>query len=153
MQQNLSKYYRFEKADTLCEQFNNFINTLKKEREQEKSEENHPWLDPSDERKYVTDKQILEKYIDLDKSCPMEEEKKEVMDIMYKYKEALSLRDEIGMCPNIEIETDVMDKSTFFIRPYHVKEENKNLVDKEMKCLCYLGILKEGFPLTLAQSC
>ena len=33
MQQNLSKYYRFEKADTLCEQFNNFMNTLKKERE------------------------------------------------------------------------------------------------------------------------
>ena len=32
-----------------------------------------------------------------------------------------------------------------FIRPYHVKEEDKALVDKEMKWLCYLGILKEGF--------
>ena len=32
LQQNLSKYYRFESADTLCEQFNRFINTLKKER-------------------------------------------------------------------------------------------------------------------------
>ena len=31
LQQN-SKYYRFKKADILCEQFNNFINTLKKER-------------------------------------------------------------------------------------------------------------------------
>ena len=30
-QQNLSKYYRFERADTLCEYFNKFINTLKKE--------------------------------------------------------------------------------------------------------------------------
>ena len=29
--------------------------------------------------------------------------------------------------------------------PYHVKEEDKVLIDKEMKCLCYLGILKEGF--------
>ena len=67
------------------------------------------------------------------------------MDILYKYKEAFSLRDEIGMCPNIEIEIDVMDKSPFFIRPYHVKEEDKNLIDKKMKCLCYLGILKEGF--------
>ena len=28
LQQNLSKYYRFAKADTLCEEFNNFINTL-----------------------------------------------------------------------------------------------------------------------------
>ena len=32
-----------------------------------------------------------------------------------------------------------------FIRPYHIKEEDKALTDKEMKCLCYLGILKEGF--------
>ena len=38
-----------------------------------------------------------------------------------------------------------MDKSPFFIRPYHVKEEDKNFIDKEMKNLCYLGILKEGF--------
>ena len=35
LQQNLSKYYKFEKADTLCEEFNKFINTLKKERQQE----------------------------------------------------------------------------------------------------------------------
>ena len=34
LQQNLSKYYRFERADTLCEHFSKFINTLKKEREQ-----------------------------------------------------------------------------------------------------------------------
>ena len=35
LQQNLSKYYRFKSADTLCEQFNTFINTLKEEREKE----------------------------------------------------------------------------------------------------------------------
>ena len=34
---------------------------------------------------------------------------------------------------------------SIFIRPYHVKEEDKALTDKEMKWLCYLGILKEGF--------
>ena len=28
LQQNLGKYYRFESADTLCEQFNRFINML-----------------------------------------------------------------------------------------------------------------------------
>ena len=55
---------------------------------------------------------------------------------MYKYKEAFSLRDERGTCPNI-VEIDVMDKSPFFIRPYHVKEEDKALIDKEMKCLCH----------------
>ena len=33
---------------------------------------------------------------------------------------------------------------TIFIRPYHVKEEDKALINKEIKRLCYLGILKEG---------
>ena len=36
-----------------------------------------------------------------------------VMDMLYKYKEAFSLRDEIGTCPNIEVEIDVTDKSPF----------------------------------------
>ena len=82
LQQNLSKYYKFERADTLCQHFNKFMNTWKKEREQEESKENYPWLDPSDERKYMTDKEILDEYIDLDRSCLTEKEKKEVMDMM-----------------------------------------------------------------------
>ena len=49
------------------------------------------------------------------------------------------------MCLNIEVEIDVTDKSPFFIRPFHAKEEDKNILDKEMKRLCYLAILKEGF--------
>ena len=56
LQQNLSKYYKFKKAETLCEHFNKFINTLKKEREQEKSKENYQCLDPSNGRKYMTKK-------------------------------------------------------------------------------------------------
>ena len=67
------------------------------------------------------------------------------MDMLYRYKEAFSLRDEIGTCPNIEVGIDVTDKSPFFIRPYHIREKDKKVIDKEMKYLCYLGILKEGF--------
>ena len=66
-------------------------------------------------------------------------------DLLYKCKDAFSLRDEIGLCPNIEIEFDVTDKSPFFIRPFHANEEDKVILDKEMKQLCYLGILREGF--------
>ena len=33
--------------------------------------------------------------------------KDQVMDMLYKYKDAFSLRDEIGTCPNIEVEIDV----------------------------------------------
>ena len=56
-----------------------------------------------------------------------------------------SLRDEIGTCPNIEVNIEITDNSPFFIRPYHVKEEDRAVLDKEMRRLCYLGILKEGF--------
>ena len=69
-------------------------------------------------------------------------EKKQVMDMLYKYKDTFSLRDEIGICPNIQVEIDVTDKSPFFVRPYPVKEEDKNILDGK---LCYLGILKEGY--------
>ena len=81
----------------------------------------------------MTDKEILEKYINLDNSCLSKEEKIRVMDMLFKYKEVFSLRDEIGTWPNIEVETDVTDKPPFFIRPYHVREEDKAFIDKEMK--------------------
>ena len=54
------------------------------------------------------------------------------MDMICTYKDTFRLRDEIGTCPNIEVEIDNADKSPFFIRPYCVKEE--------MKRLCCSGI-------------
>ena len=93
----------------------------------------------------MTDKEIIEKYVNLGNSCLSREEKVKVMDMLFKYKEAFSLRDEIGSCPNIEVEIDVTVKSPFFIRPYHVREEDKAFIDKKMEWLCYMGILKEGF--------
>ena len=55
--------------------------------------------------------------------------------MLYKYKETFSLRDEIGTCPNIKVEIDVMNKSSFFIRSYHVKQEAKTLIDRENETL------------------
>ena len=115
------------------------------EREQKSSEDKYPWLDLDDERRHMTDKEILNKYINLDNLCLSNKEKMEVMDMLYRYRETFSLRDEIGTCPNIEVEIEVTDKSPFFIRPYHIKEEEKGFIDKEMKQLCYMGIQKEGF--------
>ena len=93
----------------------------------------------------MSDREILRRYINLDNTCLNREEKEEVMNMLYKYKDAFSLRDEIGMCPNIEVGIEVTDKSPFSIRLYHVREEDMKVTDKEMKCLCYLGILKERF--------
>ena len=142
LQQNLSRFYEFESAEKVCEQFNNLINTLKKEQSLETGEK-YLWLDETDKRNYMTDRGILQKYINLDNTCLTKKEK-EVMDMLCKYKEAFRLRDEIGTCPNIAVGIDVTDKSPFFIRPYHVREEDKKVTDKEMKHICYLGILKEG---------
>ena len=61
----------------------------------------------------------------------------EAMNMLYKYKEAFSLRDEIGPCTNIQVGIDVTDKLPLFIRPYHVREVDMNVIDKEMKSLCY----------------
>ena len=35
----------------------------------------------------MTDREILDKYIDLDKSCLTDTERKEVRDMLYKYKD------------------------------------------------------------------
>ena len=101
------------------------METLKKDREQVTSVDKYPWLDPEDERRNMMDREILEKYIDLGTSCLNKEEKLKVMGMLYKYKDALSLRDEIGTCPNIQVEIEVMDRLPFFIRPYHVRKEDK----------------------------
>ena len=103
LQQNLSKYYAFESTDTLCEQFIRFINMLKQERK-EKMREIYIWLDPSNERKYMSDRKIIEMYVDLEKSCLTDTEKKWVMDMLCEYREVFSLRDEMVTCPNIEVE-------------------------------------------------
>ena len=71
----------------------------------------------------MSDMEILDKYVDLDKSCPIDSEKKQAEQVVVQI---------------------YIDFSPFFIRPYHVKEEDENIIDKEMKRLCYLGILRKG---------
>ena len=79
----------------------------------------------------MTDREILDTYINLDNSCLTKAEKREVRDLLYEYKDAFSLRDEIGMCPNIEVEIDITDKTLFFISPFHGKEEDKTFWTKK----------------------
>ena len=63
----------------------------------------------------MTDKEILDKYIDLKDSCLNEKERKQVMEMLYEYKDVFSLRDEIGTCPNIEVNIEATDSLPFFI--------------------------------------
>ena len=123
LQQNLSSYCTFKSADVLCGQFNKFVNTLKKEKEE--TNDQYPWLDINNERRNMSDKEILEKYMDLERLCLSESEKKEVMDMLYKHKDMFSLRDVIDTCPEIEVEIDVTDKSPVFLPHTILKKKIK----------------------------
>ena len=39
-------------------------------------------------------------------------QKEELMEMLYKYKEAFGFRDETATCSEIEVKTDVVDKDT-----------------------------------------
>ena len=110
------------------------------------SEDNdpYPWLDKDDTRRNMTDRERLENYIDLSDSDITEREKKNLYKVLYKYKKAFSLRDEIGLCQGMEVELELRDETPFFIRPFPIKESDKDIVDKEMRKGCLLGILKKG---------
>ena len=77
LQQHLSRYYEFESAEKVCAQFNNLINTMKKEQSLE-TVEKYPWLDDTDDRKYMTHMKILKKYINLDSTCLTKKRKKKL---------------------------------------------------------------------------
>ena len=53
----------------------------------------YPWLKNDDPRRYMTDKEILQKYVDLSDSDLSQAEKKSLYKVLLKYKEAFSLRD------------------------------------------------------------
>ena len=131
LQEHLGRHYHFKLADGVHNQYNRFVNLMRKE--EENSEGKFLWLEDTDERKYMMDREMLDKYVHLDNSCLTKIEKMQVRNLLYKYKDMFSLRDETGLCPNIEIEINVTHKSPFFIRPFHANEEDKVILDKEMK--------------------
>ena len=79
---------------------NNSTDLLKTLKEKEETKEKYPWLEQDNKRRNMSDKEILDRYIDLDKSCLLDMEKKQVMDMLYRCKDAFSLRDDIGTCPS-----------------------------------------------------
>ena len=131
-------YYKIGKPEEISSQTNN--TKLSKPTEKDL----YPWLDSDDPRRTMTDEQILEKYIDLSDSDLSSQEKDTLMNIIFQNKEAFRLRDEIGKCPNIKIDIDVVDDSPFFVRPFPIHEEDKPIMDKYMAKLVSLGILSKN---------
>ena len=82
LQEYLGRHYHFELADDVCNQYNRFVNLIRKE--EENSEGKFPWLEDTDKRKYMMDREILDKYVNLDNLCLTKIEKMQVRDLLYK---------------------------------------------------------------------
>ena len=113
----------------LCDSFNKMVQKqynesfLNKGNDSE-SKDPYPWLELDDIRRNMTDMETLEKYIKLDESCLNGFGKRKVLDMLFKYKDAFSLRDEIGTSVGITVDFGLVDKTPFFIRPYNIAKED-----------------------------
>jgi hypothetical protein len=147
LEEDLKEFVHFESLYKICEEFNK-CNTNVKEKFKETITNNKsdpfPWLDAEDERRNMTDEEILNKFIDLSKADLDNTEKDQLIDMLCYYKQAFSLRDEIGECPAITIDIDVLDKTDFFVRPFPIAEGDKPSMDKQMRRLVSLGILTKN---------
>ena len=81
LQEYLGRHYHFELADDVSDQYNRFVNLMRKE--EASSEGKYLWLDDMDKRKYMTDREILDKYVNLNSSCLTKMEKEQVRDLLY----------------------------------------------------------------------
>ena len=54
--------------------------------------------------------------VDLSNSALSRKEKAKLIEMLIKYRDAFSLRDEIRECPNLEADIKVMDELPFFVR-------------------------------------
>ena len=110
----------------------------------EPREDPYPWLVDDDPRRFQSDAEILFEKIDLKESALTIKEKAKLMKMILKYRDAFSLRDEIGACPNLTADIKVIDKSPFFVRPFPLSEGDKPFMDKQMERLVLLGILSKN---------
>ena len=104
----------------------------------------HPWLADDDPRRYQSDEEIMYERIDLSNSALSKKEKARLMKLLIRYRDAFSLRDEIGECPNLEADIKVIDELPFFVRPFPISEGDKPFMDKQMERLVSLGILSKN---------
>ena len=113
-------------------------------RERYKKYDPYPWLTNDDPRRSQSDEEILYEKIDLSDSALSRKEKSRLMKMLIKYRDAFSLRDEIGECPNLKADIKVIDGSPFFVRPFPISEKDKPFMDEQMERLVSLGILSKN---------
>ena len=73
----------------------------------------------------MTDKEILESIIYFPEACVTGKQNQALYKILLKYTEAFSLRYEIGLHSKVEAKLELKDKTPFYIKPFPIKEEEK----------------------------
>ena len=73
-----------------------------------------------------------------------DKEKEEFLAKINNFHDVLSLRDEIGTCPFIEVHLKLKDETPFFVRPYPMWEEQKKVIQKEVDRLEHLDTIQKG---------
>ena len=82
------------------------------------SDDKYPWLEPDDIRRNMTDTEILQMKLNLKDSVLDEKGKEEFLTNVEQFSDILSLRDEIGTSPFIEVHLKLKDEMPFFVRLY-----------------------------------
>ncbi len=77
--------------EILMESMESWMKVFDKHNEEADPNDPYPWLLNSDVRKKMTDNEILDKFINLDKSILTEEDKEEFWKILHKHKETFLL--------------------------------------------------------------
>ena len=119
------------------------IQDSEKQSELGRKSDPYPWLAEDDPRRHQTDEEILYEKIDLSNSALSRKEKTRLMKMLIKFRDAFSLTDEIGECPNLKADIKVIDDSPFFVRPFPISE-NDPFMDDQMERLVSLGILSKN---------
>ena len=122
--------------DENMEQYNRMSVSLTRKRGNPvKHTDPYPWLAPDDLCRFQTDNQILYEKLDLSQSHLTSKDKAKLMKLIIRYRDALSLRDEICACPNLMADIKVIDESPFFVRPFPLSETDKEFMDEQMERL------------------
>ncbi len=72
------------------------------------------------------------------------DEKADFRESLLQHRTVFSLYTEIGDCPNIKVDFDLTDQIPFYIRPFTVLNNEKVVIDKELRHLELLGVLAKG---------
>ena len=80
-------------------------------------DDKYPWLDPDDKRRHMTDAEILRLKLNLEDSLLDDKGKEEFLTKPDDLHDVFSLRDEISICPFIEVHRKMKDETPFFVCP------------------------------------